>query len=91
MNVRTTVVICIMNTEELTEEKKDTSLHFDAHEFDGLRDALEKEAEGIFAELDAFVRRNPMTCMLVAAAAGFAIASATCAVRGRQSKGSPSA
>ncbi|HWN95832.1 MAG TPA: hypothetical protein VNT99_12420 [Methylomirabilota bacterium] len=65
-----------MNTEELTQKKKDGSLHFDAHEFDGLRDALEKEAEGTFAKLDHFVRSNPVTSLLIAAAAGFAVASA---------------
>ena len=38
-----------MNTEELTGEERERPMHFDAHEFDGLRDALEKEAEGVFA------------------------------------------
>jgi ElaB/YqjD/DUF883 family membrane-anchored ribosome-binding protein len=66
-----------MNTEELTQEKAGKKpLHFDAHEFDGLRDALEKEAETMFARLDQFVRENPWTCIGLAAAAGFAVACA---------------
>ena len=73
-----------MKTEELTREQRDTSLHFDAHEFDGLREALEKEAKGIFDKMDDFVRENPMTCMLIAAAAGFALGSATRAVCRRE-------
>jgi len=66
-----------MNTEELTQEHAGKSLHFDAHEFDGLRDALEKEAEGIFIRLDQYIRENPWMCIGVAAAAGFAVACAT--------------
>ncbi len=66
-----------MNTEELAEEKAGKPLHFDAHEFDGLRDALEKEAEGMFAKIDGFVRENPWLCIGVAAAAGLALACAT--------------
>lgn len=62
-----------MNAEELTNEQKDGSLHFDAHEFDGLREALEKEAEGMFAKLDQFVREHPLASIAVAAAAGFAV------------------
>ena len=65
-----------MNTEELTQKRNDGALHFDAHEFDGLRDVLEKEAEGMFAKLDQFIRENPMTSILIAAAAGVAVASA---------------
>jgi ElaB/YqjD/DUF883 family membrane-anchored ribosome-binding protein len=67
-----------MNTEELIQENagKKKSLHFDAHEFDGLRDALEKEAETMFARLDQYIRENPWTCIGLAAAAGFAVACA---------------
>ena len=64
-----------MSTEELRQEQAEKSLHFDAHEFDGLRDALEKEAESIFARLDQYIRDNPWTCIALAAAAGFAVAS----------------
>ena len=62
-----------MKTEELRGYADETP-HFDAHEFDGLREALEKEAEGAFAHVDKFVRENPFLCMGIAAAAGFAIA-----------------
>ena len=62
-----------MNTEELREQAEE-KMHFDAHEFDGLRDALEKEAEGVFAHIDQFVREHPLVCMGIAAATGFAIA-----------------
>ena len=66
-----------MNTEELTQENAGKkSLHFDAHEFDGLRDALEKEAETMFARLDQYIRENPWTCIGLAVAAGFAVACA---------------
>ena len=62
-----------MDTEELRENAEEM-LHFDAHEFDGLRDVLEKEAEGLFGHVDQFVRNNPLVCIGIAAAAGFAIA-----------------
>jgi len=61
-----------MNTEELQEEQ-DEALQFDAHEFDGLRDALEKDAEGFFRRVDQFVRENPLLCIGIAAAVGFAL------------------
>ena len=76
-----------MNAEELTQEQKEASLHFDAHEFDGLREALEREAEGFVGRIDDFVREHPMTCMLLAAAAGFALAAATGAVCARRDSG----
>jgi ElaB/YqjD/DUF883 family membrane-anchored ribosome-binding protein len=62
-----------MNTEELREQAED-KLHFDAHEFDGLREALEQEAKGLLARADRFVRENPMLCIGLAAAAGFTLA-----------------
>lgn len=66
-----------MDTEELIQEQTGKPLHFDAHEFDGLRDALEKEAEGVFARLDQYIRENPWICIGVAAAAGLAVGCAT--------------
>ena len=48
-----------MDTEEMTQEEAGPPMHFDAHEFDGLRDTLEREAEGIFGGIDRFVRENP--------------------------------
>jgi ElaB/YqjD/DUF883 family membrane-anchored ribosome-binding protein len=62
-----------MNAEELTQEK-DKPLQFDAHEFDGLREVLEQEAESILARLDQYVRQNPWLAIGVAAAAGFLVA-----------------
>ena len=62
-----------MDTEELRDNAEEM-LNFDAHEFDGLRDVLEKEAEGIFGHVDKFVRDHPLICIGIAAAAGFAIA-----------------
>ena len=62
-----------MNTGELAEEKPNRPMHFDAHEFDGLRDALEKEAEGMIGKVDQFVRENPWLCIGIAAAAGLAL------------------
>jgi ElaB/YqjD/DUF883 family membrane-anchored ribosome-binding protein len=76
-----------MNAEELTQEQKEASLHFDAHEFDGLREALEREAEGFVGQIDDFVREHPVTCMLIAAAAGFALATAAGAVCSRRESG----
>jgi ElaB/YqjD/DUF883 family membrane-anchored ribosome-binding protein len=67
-----------MSTEELAEEQAGRPLQFDAHEFDGLRDALEKEAEGIIGKVDEFIRANPWTCIAIAAAAGIAL---SCMVR----------
>lgn len=61
-----------MNTEELREQAEDF-LNFDAHEFDGLRDALEQEAKGLFAKADQFVRENPLLCMGLAMAAGLTV------------------
>jgi ElaB/YqjD/DUF883 family membrane-anchored ribosome-binding protein len=71
-----------MNTEELTEEQAGRPLQFDAHEFDGLRDALENEAEGVLGKIDQFVRENPWTCVAIAAAAGLAL---SCLLRGNRS------
>ena len=62
-----------MSTEELTQEKTGDPLQFDAHEFDGLREAIEKEAEGILAKVDEYVRENPWLCIGVAVGAGIAI------------------
>lgn len=62
-----------MNTEELAKEQAGRPLQFDAHEFDGLRDALEKEAEGLLGKVDQFVRENPWTCIAIAAAAGLTL------------------
>ena len=62
-----------MNTGELAEEKPDRPLNFDAHEFDGLREAIEKEAEGMLGKIDQFVRENPWLCIGMAAAAGLAL------------------
>ena len=67
-----------MNTEESVQEGAGRALHFDAHEFDGLRDALEKEAEGVFGRIDEFVRENPWLCIGLAAAAGVALSYMTC-------------
>lgn len=64
-----------MNTEELRDHAKET-LHFDAHEFDGLREVLEQEAEGMFTQVDQFIREHPVLCLSLAAAAGFAVAAA---------------
>jgi ElaB/YqjD/DUF883 family membrane-anchored ribosome-binding protein len=63
-----------MKTEELAQEQVGDPLQFDAHEFDGLREAFEKEAEGIFAKVDQYIRENPWVCIGLAAAAGFAVA-----------------
>lgn len=62
-----------MSTEELTRERTGDSLQFDAHEFDGLREAIEKEAEGILAKVDEYVRENPWVCIGLAVGAGIAI------------------
>lgn len=60
-----------------TEERPQTTpeeLRFDAHEFDGLRDELAAQAEGLFAKADEFIRDNPWLCIGIAAAAGCAVA-----------------
>ena len=72
------VVVCTMKTEELTQESAADSLHFDAHEFDGLRKTLEHEAETIFSKVDECVRDHPWLCMALAVTAGLAL---VCAVR----------
>ena len=69
-----------MNTEELTDKKNEPSTPFDAHEFDGLRQALEEEAAGLLGKVDEYVRQNPWLAIGVAAAAGFLVAYAA---RGR--------
>jgi ElaB/YqjD/DUF883 family membrane-anchored ribosome-binding protein len=75
-----------MNTEELTQEQAGDRLQFDAHEFDGLREALEKEAEGIFGKLDQYVREHPLLCIGLAAAAGFVVVSAATRKTSRKEK-----
>lgn len=62
-----------MRIEELTRKPSAESLHFDAHEFDGLREILEHEAETAFAKLDQYIRKHPGMCMALAATAGFAL------------------
>jgi ElaB/YqjD/DUF883 family membrane-anchored ribosome-binding protein len=61
-----------MKTEELTQEPAESALHYDAHEFDGLR-ALEQEAQSIFAKGDQLVRQHPWLCIAAAVAAGFCL------------------
>jgi ElaB/YqjD/DUF883 family membrane-anchored ribosome-binding protein len=61
-----------MKTEELTQEPARDALHYDAHEFDGLR-ALEQEAQSIFAKGDQLVRQHPWLCIAAAVAAGFCL------------------
>ena len=73
---RLRLVACLMKMEELTQEKRDDSLHFDAHEFDGLREVTERRIQGIVANLDQFIRKNPGLSLTIAVVAGFAIASA---------------
>ena len=65
-----------MKTEGLKQTKAENSLHFDAHEFDGLRETLEKEAAGLLARVDRCIRRHPLASALVAAAAGVAVGTA---------------
>lgn len=67
-----------MSTEELKQEPSTKPLQFDAHEFDGLRDTLEQEAENLVTRIDQFVRENPWTCVGLAVAAGLALG---CAAR----------
>ncbi|HTD67596.1 MAG TPA: hypothetical protein VK846_13805 [Candidatus Limnocylindria bacterium] len=62
-----------MKTEELTREPTTQAHHFDAHEFDGLRDGLEHEAESAFGKLDEFVHAHPVVCMALAGMAGMAV------------------
>ena len=62
-----------MKTEELAQERMGDPLQFDAHEFDGLREAIEREAEGIVAKVDQYIRENPWLCIGVAVGAGIAI------------------
>jgi len=50
------------------------TLEFDAHEFDGLRQAMEQEAEGLVTHVDRFIRENPLLCIGLAAVAGFTLA-----------------
>jgi ElaB/YqjD/DUF883 family membrane-anchored ribosome-binding protein len=77
-----------MNTEELRERTEET-LHFDAHEFDGLRDTLEREAEGFFARADQFIRENPLLCIGLAAAAGFGLTVALGCAHRKEAKSNP--
>ena len=77
LRVCTRVVICSMKTEELAQEPVHDPLQFDAHEFDGLREAFEKDAQGMLAKMDHYIRDNPWLCIGLAAVAGFAVACAT--------------
>jgi ElaB/YqjD/DUF883 family membrane-anchored ribosome-binding protein len=62
-----------MNTEGTAEERTKDSLNFDAHEFDGLREAFAEEAEGLLATANEMIRRHPWLCAGVALAAGVAL------------------
>ena len=62
-----------MKTEELMEQPVEKIPHFDGHEFDGLREALEQDAETVFNRADQLVREHRWVCMAIAAAAGFVI------------------
>lgn len=64
-----------MNTEEMTRQPTTQAHHhhYDAHEFDGLRDGLEHEAESAFGKLDGFVRAHPVVCVTLAGIAGMAV------------------
>lgn len=66
-----------MKSEELTQEQAREPLQFDGHEFDGLRETLEKDAATILAKADQYIRENPWLCIGIAAAVGFAVACAT--------------
>lgn len=61
-----------MKTEELAPEPTQDALHYDAHEFDGLR-ALEQEAQSLFAKGDQLIRQHPWLCLAGAVAAGFCL------------------
>jgi hypothetical protein len=76
-----------MKTEEQTQTPTEEPLHFDAHEFDGLRDALEKEAQGAFGAFDQFIRENPLLCTGLAILGGIAVGAATQRVIRNQHRG----
>ncbi len=61
-----------MNMEEQTAERA-TASHYDAHEFDGLRDDLDSEVEGILGQIDGYIRANPWVTLAVAGAVGIAV------------------
>jgi ElaB/YqjD/DUF883 family membrane-anchored ribosome-binding protein len=67
-----------MTKEELTQEPPQDVLHFDAHEFDGLREALDQEAKSLIQKGDQFIRDHPWVCMGVVALAGVAIGRVLC-------------
>jgi ElaB/YqjD/DUF883 family membrane-anchored ribosome-binding protein len=61
-----------MKTEELEKEPMPDALHYDAHEFDGLR-ALEQETQSIFAKSDQLIRQHPWLGIAAALAVGFCL------------------
>ena len=64
-----------MNTEDVTQTRNPAEeLHFDAHEFDGLREVAEACAGTLLERTDRFVRSNPWLCATVALALGCALA-----------------
>ena len=64
-----------MNTEEMTQARTPQEpLHFDAHEFDGLRDGSQAYANTLLERADRFIRTNPWLCMTIALTAGCALA-----------------
>ena len=62
-----------MKTEELMEHEVEEIPHFDGHEFDGLREALEDVETTFLSGADRFVQEYPWLCIAAPAAAGFAI------------------
>lgn len=62
-----------MTKEQLSQNEPHDVLHYDAHEFDGLRNALDEEAQTLLRKADEFVRGNAWLCAGIAVAAGVAL------------------
>ena len=71
-----------MVKEKLSQEEPVLEvLHFDAHEFDGLREALDQKAESLVRQGDRFIRKHPWIFAGVAVLAGVAIGRVLCGGR----------
>jgi hypothetical protein len=61
-----------MKTEELKQASERDLPHFDAHEFDGLRETWD-EAAGVLSTVDQCIRQRPVTATLLALGLGVAL------------------
>ncbi len=75
LNDRRGHVAFSMKTEGMHQLESEAGIPgFDAHEFDGLREALAEGGDGLVEDAGRFVRQHPWLCAALALGAGCAVA-----------------